>query len=32
MSSMTEDQFEQEALSWLQDVGYDHLYGPDIAR
>ncbi len=28
---MTEDQLEQEALSWLQDVGYTHLYGPDIA-
>lgn len=29
---MTEDQLEQEALSWLQDVGYTHLYGPDIAH
>ena len=28
---MTEDQLEQEALIWLQDVGYTHLYGPDIA-
>lgn len=28
---MTEDQLEQEALSWLSDVGYTHLYGPDIA-
>lgn len=28
---MTEDQLEQEALVWLQDVGYNHLYGPDIA-
>ncbi|OEZ60976.1 type I restriction endonuclease subunit R [Duganella sp. HH105] len=28
---MTEDQLEQEALAWLQDVGYIHLYGPDIA-
>ncbi|WP_426117448.1 type I restriction endonuclease subunit R [Massilia sp. PWRC2] len=28
---MTEDQLEQEALVWLQDVGYTHLYGPDIA-
>ncbi len=28
---MTEDQLEQEALSWLQDVGYTHRYGPDIA-
>ena len=29
---MTEDQLEQETLGWLQDVGYDHLYGPDIAH
>jgi type I restriction enzyme R subunit len=29
---MTEDQLEQEALAWLQDVGYTHLYGPDIAH
>jgi len=29
---MTEDQLEQEALSWLQEVGYTHLYGPDIAH
>ena len=28
---MTEDQLEQETLGWLQDVGYTHLYGPDIA-
>ncbi len=28
---MTEDQLEQEALSWLSDAGYKHLYGPDIA-
>ena len=28
---MTEDQLEQESLVWLQDVGYTHLYGPDIA-
>jgi len=28
---MTEDQLEQEALSWLADVGYATLYGPDIA-
>ncbi len=28
---MTEDQLEQEALAWLQDVGYTHRYGPDIA-
>ena len=29
---MTEDQFEQEALSWLQDVGYAVQRGPDIAH
>ena len=28
---MTEDQLEQEALSWLVEAGYTHLYGPDIA-
>lgn len=28
---MTEDQLEQEALSWLADVGYTHLYGHDLA-
>ena len=29
---MTEDQLEQETLIWLADVGYTHLYGPDIAH
>lgn len=28
---MTEDQLEQEAIDWLADIGYTHLYGPDIA-
>jgi type I restriction enzyme R subunit len=28
---MTEDQLEQETLGWLADLGYAHLYGPDIA-
>ena len=28
---MTEDQLEQETLGWLADVGYTHVYGPDIA-
>jgi type I restriction enzyme R subunit len=28
---MTEDQLEQETLSWLTDVGYTAIYGPDIA-
>ena len=31
MPTMTEDQLEQETLTWLQDVGYTHRYGPDIA-
>ncbi|HFQ9461322.1 TPA: type I restriction endonuclease subunit R [Pseudomonas aeruginosa] len=29
---MTEDQLEQETLGWLAEVGYEHLYGPDIAH
>ena len=28
---MTEDQLEQETLTWLQEVGYTYRYGPDIA-
>ena len=32
MTAMTEDQLEQETLAWLADVGYTHLYGPDIAH
>ncbi|MCE4059316.1 type I restriction endonuclease subunit R [Pandoraea sputorum] len=28
---MTEDQLEQEAIDWLSDIGYTHLYGPEIA-
>jgi len=28
---MTEDQLEQEALSWLSDVGYTLFSGPEIA-
>ena len=28
---MTEDQLEREALGWLQEVGYAHRFGPDIA-
>ena len=28
---MTEDQLEQETLSWLQDVGYAVRSGVDIA-
>ena len=29
---MTEDQLEQETLGWLAELGYRHLYGPDIAH
>ena len=28
---MTEDQLEQEALSWLVETGYRHVCGYDIA-
>lgn len=28
---MTEDQLEQETLTWLADVGYNPIYGPVIA-
>lgn len=29
---MTEDQLEQECLSWLGELGYVHRYGPEIAH
>ena len=29
---MTEDQLEQEALCWLQELGYTRVYGPEIAH
>ncbi len=29
---MTEDQLEQDALGWLSELGYQHLYGPDISH
>ncbi|ALY33852.1 TPA: type I restriction endonuclease subunit R [Pseudomonas aeruginosa] len=29
---MTEDQLEQETLGWLSELGYVHLYGPEIAH
>ncbi|GAB6387211.1 type I restriction endonuclease subunit R [Stutzerimonas marianensis] len=29
---MTEDQLEQETIGWLNELGYTHLYGPDIAH
>ncbi len=28
---MTEEQLEQETLGWLSEIGYTHIYGPDIA-
>jgi type I restriction enzyme R subunit len=28
---MTEDKLEQEMLSWLQEIGYTPIYGPNIA-
>ena len=28
---MTEDQLEQETLSWLAEVGYTRVFGPDIS-
>jgi len=28
---MTEDQLEQDTLTWLCDVGYTPVFGPDIA-
>lgn len=29
---MTEDQRERECLGWLGELGYTHLYEPDIAH
>lgn len=29
---MTEDQLEQETIGWLQELGYQHAFGPDIAH
>lgn len=31
MSTFTEDELEQAALEWLQELGYEHRFGPDIA-
>ena len=29
---ITEDQLEQQCISWFQNQGYEYLYGPDIAH
>lgn len=29
---INEDQVEQLAIQWFQELGYDYLYGPDIAH
>ena len=31
LTSTSASQLEQEAPAWLQDVGYTHLYGLEIA-
>lgn len=31
MSGMTENILEETALSWLGDMGYEILHGPDLA-
>lgn len=31
MSQFAESTIEQAALNWLQELGYSHAYGPDIA-
>ena len=30
VSKYNEDTVEQAALLWLQELGYSHIYGPDI--
>ena len=29
---ISEDQLEQQCVSWFQNQGYEYLYGPDIAH
>ena len=31
MNRITEDAIEQTALDWLENLGYEIAYGPDIA-
>ena len=31
MSVFTEDELEKIAIGWLQELGYDYRFGPDIA-
>lgn len=31
MCEMTEDLLEQKTLGWLAEVGYTHLFDPDIS-
>ncbi len=31
MTSITEDTLEQTAMEWLENLGYEIAYGPDIA-
>lgn len=30
MNAMTEEEVEEVALSWFQDLGYQHIFGPDM--
>ena len=31
LAHFTEDELEQTAIGWLQELGYDYRFGPDIA-
>ena len=31
MSVLNEDDYENQCISWLQDIGWDYKFGPDIA-
>ncbi len=30
MALITEDQLEQQCLEWFQDIGYSHVFAPDL--